>query len=483
VWLSLPPEPAAGDELHLIAGARDAKKTTEVEEVDREFYDKVLEMMARRRPFALATVVAVRGSSSAKPGSKAVIDEAGRNLLGWLGGGCAQSFICEEAMKALGERKTRVVTADLDDEVLGVGMPCGGFMDVYIEPVLPRRRLLIAGHDDTTPTLALLAGMAGFEVFAHVPEAARDLYTPAAQVVASETLQPAAEDYVLVSPRDEDAPGAVRRAWTAEAAYVALLPGAPHVTSALTAKLCGEGHTHASLSERLRLSPGLLSGCRLPAEIALSIVAELLTVERRASGKSLGVAAKSSLQNIVGGVMREPLVSGDVPKLVITGHSRITEELARLGELFGWPTTINDAAARPVDYSTRTCIISQDPDFARLHVDPQTFVVIASHHKGDHLAILKALKDKARYIGLVASRKRSNLILDYLSHEAGSDGRELARFYAPAGLDLGAVTPSEIAVSIMSEMLTIKLSAAALPGGSLYDEGQTDINDRVAAGV
>jgi xanthine dehydrogenase accessory factor len=451
--------------------------------VDREFYDKVLEMMARRRPFALATVVAVRGSSSAKPGSKAIIDETGRNLIGWLGGGCAQSFICEEALKALGERKTRIVTADLDDEVLGVGMPCGGFMDVYIEPVLPRRRLLIAGHDDTTPTLALLAGMAGFEVFAHVPEASRDLYTPAAQVATSETIQPAAGDYVLVSPRDADAPGAVRRALTAEAGYVALLPGASHITSALAAKLCGEGHTHASLTERLRLAPGLLSGCRLPAEIALSIVAEMLAADRRASGKSLGVAAKSSLQNIaVGGGVRESLVSGDVPKLVITGHSRITEELARLGELFGWPTTINDTAARPVDYSTRTCIISQDPDFARLHADPQTFVVVASHHKGDHLAILKALKDKACYIGLVASRKRSNLILDYLSHEAGSAGRQLGRFHAPAGLDLGAVTPSEIALSIMSEMLSIKLSAA-LPEGSLYDEGQTDINNRVEVGV
>jgi xanthine/CO dehydrogenase XdhC/CoxF family maturation factor len=404
--------------------------------LDKEFYEHVLEMMRRRRPFALATVVAVRGSSSAKPGSKAIIDEAGRNVLGWIGGGCAQSFVCEEALRALDERRTRLVTADLEDEILGLGMPCGGFMDIYIEPVFPRPRLVIARRDEATDALPLMADMAGFEVVASDTRA--------------EPFAFEAGDYLLAARTDEDLLPVVRRALSAGVRYVGL-------------------------------PEGLIPNCRRPFEKALGIVVELLALERGKSGRPLSVVAET-VSSCVGASCdegRAACESSRAPRLVITGHSRITEELARLGELFRWPTTVNDPSARPDAYSARTCVVSQDPDFARLAADSRTFVVVASHHKGDQLAILKALADGARYVGLVASRKRSGLILDDLARR-GLRGEHLARFHAPAGLDVGAVAPSEIALSIMAEMLAVELARRP---ASLPEEGSTQMTDDVAVGV
>lgn len=83
--------------------------------------------------FVIATVVRVRGSASAKTGSKALFNEDGVNLYGYIGGGCAESHVSQEACEALQEKRPRIVEIDLDDEVFGL-MPCGGVMDVYLEP-------------------------------------------------------------------------------------------------------------------------------------------------------------------------------------------------------------------------------------------------------------------------------------------------------------------------------------------------------------
>lgn len=111
-----------------------------------DVYAKAGELALRGKPFAVATVVRVEGSSSARPGSKAIIDDRGKLVLGWIGGGCAESAVRSEALRSLKQGMPLVVTLDLTEEVLGVGMPCGGKMDIFIEPVLPKPELLIAGH-------------------------------------------------------------------------------------------------------------------------------------------------------------------------------------------------------------------------------------------------------------------------------------------------------------------------------------------------
>ena len=126
-----------------------------------DLYSKAAEFTNQHLPFAIATVVRVEGSSSARRGSKALIDSQGRIVMGWVGGGCAESAVRSEAIRCMRTETPELITLDMQDEVLGVGMPCGGMMDVYIEPVLPQPELVIAGHGRIAETLARLGHRPG----------------------------------------------------------------------------------------------------------------------------------------------------------------------------------------------------------------------------------------------------------------------------------------------------------------------------------
>ncbi len=104
----------------------------------------------------------------------------------------------------------------------------------------------------------------------------------------------------------------------------------------------------------------------------------------------------------------------------------------------------------------------EDFDYRRLDPHVNDCVVVATQHKGDHESMARCLRSPAPYIGLIASRKRSKLVIDYL-REQGFDDTQLARVYAPAGLDLGARTPEEIALSVLSEIVMLRHKATGAP--------------------
>jgi hypothetical protein len=130
----------------------------------RDLLEVLLDMRERRRPYAVATVIETTGSSSAKTAAKAVIDEAGQLVAGWIGGGCAESMTRTQALECMKTGGTAVLDIDLDSEVLGAGMPCGGSMRVYIEPVLPVPALWITGHGRVAECLSYLGDLQGLEV-------------------------------------------------------------------------------------------------------------------------------------------------------------------------------------------------------------------------------------------------------------------------------------------------------------------------------
>ena len=80
--------------------------------------------------------------------------------------------------------------------------------------------------------------------------------------------------------------------------------------------------------------------------------------------------------------------------------------------------------------------------------------MIATQHKSDYEALQRVLRQRPAYVGLVASRKRSALVLERL-HEDGTPLELLRRVAAPAGLDLGAETPQEIALAIAAEIVQL----------------------------
>lgn len=420
-----------------------------------EFSRIVQEFLAAKRRFATATVIRAHGSASAKPGSKAVIDAGGRNVFGWVGGGCAETLVREEALEALEDGRSRIVDVDLDDEVLGVGMPCGGRMEVYIEPHFPAPPLLVAGHNRLAQHVALLGAMAGYAVTVHAPKARRADF-PTAEAVRSEgweALDVPPDGHVVVATDHDGHVGALARALAAQPRYLALV-ASRQVSPGIFKRLRAQGFGEEALAT-VRTPAGLDLGGRTLEEISLSIVAELLACDRgrhawplrMVKGGHAGPAGQSD-----DAARRPALAEGEQPELLIVGQGRIAEELARLGLLLRWPVTVNAAGEPTADFPEQVRIVTGDLDFSRMDVHPRAFVVVATLHKGDHLSMERALAGNAPYIGLIASQRRSGLVLDYLA-DRGVDARAAANVFAPAGLELGGETPFEIALSILSEMV------------------------------
>jgi xanthine dehydrogenase accessory factor len=91
----------------------------------------------------------------------------------------------------------------------------------------------------------------------------------------------------------------------------------------------------------------------------------------------------------------------------------------------------------------------------KVTVGPATGIVIVTRHKNDVPALTAALRTKAGYIGMIGSRHRVQTILSRVAKETGMGTSALAsRVHAPIGLDIGASTPQEIAVSVMAEVLS-----------------------------
>src|SRR6516162_5259349 len=266
--------------------------------MDREIFSTLNELSSRGALFAIATVIEIEGSSSAKPGSKALIDAAARVILGWVGGGCVENVVRQQAMESIRDGRPRIVTVDLTDEVFGVGMPCGGMMKVYIDPILPPPQLVIAGHGRIAETLAVFGKIAGFSVTVADPGATSEAFPTASRVVSAgfnSTEIPIGPDtYVVVATQHKADHLSIKKAIEGGAAYIAL------VASRTRAQLVFDYLAAAGIDEsrltqaRVRAPAGLDIGAETPEEIALSIMSEIVLVRRGGSGRTMLEAKEMS---------------------------------------------------------------------------------------------------------------------------------------------------------------------------------------------
>jgi xanthine dehydrogenase accessory factor len=252
----------------------------------KEILDVLVEMRARGAPYAVATVVETRGSVSAKCGAKAVIDHTGRIVAGWVGGGCAESLTSEEALGCIASGRTAVIDIDLDDEILGAGMPCGGSMRVYVEPVLPKPTLWIMGHGRVAECLCLLGDLAGLSVVVNDPLVDRAAYPAATRLVTDDLdyseLQPRPEDYVVIATQHKGDHESMKRALASDAGYIALIASRKRARLVLD-YLRHQGFDESSCS-RVMAPAGIDLGARTPEEIALCVISEIVLVRRGGSG-------------------------------------------------------------------------------------------------------------------------------------------------------------------------------------------------------
>jgi xanthine dehydrogenase accessory factor len=162
-------------------------------------------------------------------------------------------------------------------------------------------------------------------------------------------------------------------------------------------------------------------------------------------------------------------VLGPPPRLLIFGAVDLAEELSRAAKGLGWRTVVADARAR---FATTERIPSADellvawPEevLQRFEPDDRTAVVVLTHEdRWDVPALAGALASDAFYIGALGSRRTQERRREQLL-ETGISEEQLARLNGPAGLDLGAGTPAETAVSIVAEILAVR---AGREGGRL----------------
>ena len=252
----------------------------------KEIIDVMMEMRAKREPFAVATVVETEGSSSAKTGAKAVIDHDGRVVAGWVGGGCAESTTCHTALECMKSGRTTVIDIDLNDEVLGAGMPCGGSMRVYVEPMLPKPTLWIMGHGRVAECLCMLGDLMGLAVVVNDPMVDRGRYPAAAQLITDDInysqLTPTSDDFVVVATQHKGDHQSMTRALGSQAGYIALIASRKRSRLVL-GYLRREGFDEAAMA-RVMAPAGIDIGARTPEEIGLSVITEIVMKRRAGSG-------------------------------------------------------------------------------------------------------------------------------------------------------------------------------------------------------
>lgn len=153
-------------------------------------------------------------------------------------------------------------------------------------------------------------------------------------------------------------------------------------------------------------------------------------------------------------------VISPVPRLLIFGGGHVGRALARVAAAAGFPSTVADDREEFADTSRlpegcRAVPLDFSGDWSGLAITAETSIVIVTRgHKFDRVCLEKALATPARYIGMIGSRKKVAATLAGLAAQGVPAGED-QRVYAPIGLDLGARTPEEIAVSVLAEIISV----------------------------
>ena len=262
-----------------------------------EFAKMMNTLVSRGSPFAVATVVKTEGSSLGKPGFKVIVSAAGEVLYGSLGGACPESAIVGAARSTMRTGSPRVVKVFLENVEDAVGATlksknedeihvetnCGGMMEIYVEPYLPPQRLIVVGQggkDDVEDALVKLGKGLDFEVV--VVDHSPSLSEQPDQLIQDPDFDLATfgfsdSDSVVVLTKGGRDVETLSTLSKFRLRYVGLLASAQRVKEDV-AKL-GEVGVKGGFISQLRAPIGADIGAVTPAEIALSIMAEVVAAK------------------------------------------------------------------------------------------------------------------------------------------------------------------------------------------------------------
>ncbi|MFQ6675049.1 MAG: XdhC family protein [Fidelibacterota bacterium] len=236
----------------------------------KDIFQIAADLKSAGEEFALATVVAVKGSTSGKVGNRVIYDREGNRISGWIGAGCVEERIGKMAKDTFRSGRPRVVTIDLDSDTLTSGIPCGGAMSILVEPQLKRPVMIIRGTGRVVETLLTLGELLGFRV------ETRD------DVLSEETGR---MDYLVLATHHRDDHKVTCEALKMGVPFVAVVASSKR-TALIRDYLVKAGMTGEQL-RRFHAPAGLDLKGDSPEEIALSIMAEIVMHRRGGTGRPL----------------------------------------------------------------------------------------------------------------------------------------------------------------------------------------------------
>jgi xanthine dehydrogenase accessory factor len=148
------------------------------------------------------------------------------------------------------------------------------------------------------------------------------------------------------------------------------------------------------------------------------------------------------------------------PLLWVAGTTPIAGALTTLAAGSGWKVTLFDPFADAEAFPAADRV-SHETALGRVDPEASPYLVVATQGQWDEEALAAGLRRNVSYVGLVASPTRANVVRQWLRDETGLAEERLAALRAPAGVDLGAETPEEIAISILAELIQVRRGRAA----------------------
>ncbi len=367
----------------------------------RDVLPELLRWWRAGETIGVGTVVGTWRSAPRPPGAAMLVGPGGE-AVGSVSGGCVEGAVYALAEDVLASGQPELQRYGVsDDDAFAVGLTCGGIMDVFVEKV----------NQETYPQLG--------DVAADI-EAGR----PVAVATVVEHTDPAwLGRRMVIHPEDEDDPAAASAAASAGSAPYGMTLGSPRADAAV-----------------LDDARGML------AQGTTGLLTYGPDGERRGEGMRVFVASYAPK-----------------PRMLVFGAIDFAAAVAKVGSFLGYYVTVCDA--RPV-FATKTRFPAADEVIVRWpheylreevgagRVDPRTVICVLTHDPKFDVPVLEiALRlPHVAYIGAMGSRRTHDDRLERL-REAGLTDEELERMSSPIGLDLGARTPEETAISIAAEII------------------------------
>ncbi len=251
------------------------------------------ELIRRERTFVVATVVRRESPSSARLGDTAIVTHHG-TVHGFIGGSCTRATVVDQALMVLARGEPRLISFRDDDQeraddIVSVPMTChsGGSVEIYIDPVLPVPRLLVLGSSPVTEAIARLGKAMGYTVHVGGAEDRGDLSEQADEIVDSlEGLEgryasraTGVKLFVLVATMGESDETMLASAIGARPDYLGVVASRRRMEE-IRETLTRRGVSAEAIAT-IRGPAGLDLGASRPEEIAISILAEIVSSGRQ----------------------------------------------------------------------------------------------------------------------------------------------------------------------------------------------------------